>query len=52
MLACLPDLKPNVERALKWGFPEGRRLHQCVGQQDPNIIFSRDCMHQNKAFKS
>ncbi len=61
MVECLPNLEPRKGGAIRWGFPEppkgpnghkGRRIHNCPGQQDPNVIFSRDVMHQNKAGKS
>ncbi len=61
MVNCLPDLHPNRERASRLGYVEppsdregkkGRRVHNSVSQNDPNVIFSRDCMHQNKAWKS
>ena len=47
---CLPDWSPNPSRASKLGIvePDKRVIHNCVGQMDPNLIFSRDCIHQNK----
>ena len=37
-------------KAAKWGVVERdkRRVHNSVGQMDPNIVFSRDVMHQCK----
>ena len=48
VVEVLPDLRPDKYRAEKFGPVEGRFVHQCVGQMDPNVIFSRDCLHQNK----
>ena len=47
---CLPDWRPVEHRAAKWGVVERdkRRVHNSVGQMDPNIVFSRDVMHQCK----
>jgi len=50
VLACLPDLRPNRERAERHGQVEekARRVHQVICQGDTNLIFSRDTMHQNR----
>jgi hypothetical protein len=50
---CLPDWRPNQYKAEKWGVAEKskKRVHNAVGQMDPNLIFSRDVVHQNKAKK-
>ena len=47
---CLPDWRPNEYKASRWGVVERdkRRVHNSVGQMDPNIVFSRDVMHQSK----
>jgi len=43
----LPNFKPN-EKLIKShiGVVEGRFVHQSIYQADPNVIFSRDSMHQ------
>ena len=47
---CLPNWRPMEHKAAKWGVVERdkRRVHNSVGQMDPNIVFSRDVMHQCK----
>ena len=49
-VGCLPDWRPMEHKAAKWGVVERdkRRVHNSVGQMDPNIVFSRDVMHQCK----
>ena len=49
-LDCLPKWRPNAFRAEKSGVIEkdNRWVHNFVGQTDPFLIFSRDCMHQKK----
>ena len=45
----LPNFRPNEKHArIHIGITEGRFVHQAVGQVDPNVIFSRDVMHQNR----
>ena len=45
----LPNFRPNEKIARGHvGITEGRFVHQAVGQVDPNVIFSRDVMHQNR----
>ena len=45
----LPNFRPNEKSArIHIGVTEGRFVHQAVGQVDPNVIFSRDVMHQNR----
>ena len=45
----LPNFRPNEKLARGHiGITEGRFVHQAVGQVDPNVIFSRDVMHQNR----
>ena len=45
----LPNFRPNERHARSHvGITEGRFVHQAVGQVDPNVIFSRDVMHQNR----
>ena len=45
----LPSFRPNERHARSHiGITEGRFVHQAVGQVDPNVIFSRDVMHQNR----
>ena len=45
----LPNFRPNEKLArCHVGITEGRFVHQAVGQVDPNVIFSRDVMHQNR----
>ena len=46
----LPNFQPHEKHARSHiGITEGRFVHQAVGQVDPNVIFSRDVMHQNRA---
>ena len=46
----LPNFRPNERVARAYvGVTEARFIHQAVGQIDPNVIFSRDVMHQNRA---
>ena len=48
----LPNFRPNEKLARSHiGITEGRFVHQAVGQIDPNVIFSRDVMHQNRPNK-
>ena len=45
----LPNFRPNEKLVRAHvGITEGRFVHQAVGQVDPNVIFSRDVMHQNR----
>jgi hypothetical protein len=45
----LPNFRPNEKVARSHiGITEGRFVHQAVGQVDPDVIFSRDVMHQNR----
>ena len=48
----VPDLRTNETNKLhvrRIGFfTEGKFVHQNPGQIDPNVIFSRDCMHQKR----
>ncbi len=49
----LPKWEPNSYKAEKWGFVDRgeRRVFQSAGQIDPNVVFSRDVLHQNKPNK-
>ena len=45
----LPNLLPNEKIARNHiGITERRFVHQAVQQVDPNVIFSRDVMHQSR----
>ena len=46
----LPDWSPRPRNARRYGIVESeeRRIHNTVGQIDPNLIFSRDCLHMKK----
>ena len=49
VIDSLPKLNPDGYQAEKLGIvdEENRTIHQSLGQIDPKIIFSRDCIHQN-----
>lgn len=42
----LPSWEPHRYRAERSGIVEDRVVHQIVGQTDPLLIYSRDCLHQ------
>lgn len=49
VIDSLPQLSPDGYKAEKITIvdEENRTVHQSLGQIDPKIIFSRDCIHQN-----
>ena len=54
-LKALPRLTPApVKDVVYHGVvdPARRSVHNVVGQMDPNVIFSRDVLHQNKVLSS
>ena len=46
----LPDWRPRPHNANRYGplEKEERRIHNSLGQIDPNVIFSKDCLHMKK----
>lgn len=47
---ALPNWTPRSGKASRLGMVENgtRRIHNSLGQMDPNVIFSRDCLHMKK----
>ena len=52
----IPDLRTNEQSKMHLSrlgfFPEGKFVHNNPGQIDPNVIFSRDVMHQKRKPRS